>query len=185
MTQPGPVVEPATPDDVALLPDLEHAAATVTAARWRGLAVRPEVFDAVNPVETFTAAQREGRLWVVRDGAGRPIGFALASVIAGYAHLEELDVLPEHARRGVGTALVHAVCDWARDAGFPAVTLRTYADLPWNGPFYRRCGFRVVPPGALSPAHDALVAVEERLGLCTDVRVAMVRDLRVSEPWTA
>ena len=29
------------------------------------------------------------------------------------AHLEELDVQPAHGRQGLGTARVHAVCDWA------------------------------------------------------------------------
>jgi hypothetical protein len=41
------------------------------------------------------------------------------------------------------------------EAGYPAVTLRTFRDVPWNGPFYLRRGFAVVDSAALSPGHVA------------------------------
>ena len=60
-------------------------------------------------------------------------------------HLAELDVLPAHGRRGVGTALVRAVDEWARSGHFTEITLTTYRDVPWNAPFYAGLGFDVVP----------------------------------------
>lgn len=54
-------------------------------------------------------------------------------------------MLPAHGRRGVGTALVRAVDDWARSSHFLEITLTTHRDLPWNAPFYARLGFTFVP----------------------------------------
>lgn len=83
--------------------------------------------------------------------AGRPAqGFACVDAVDGAAHLWQLSVVPSLGRRGTGTALVGAVCDWASSNGYPAVTLTTFRDVPWNAPFYSRLGFRVLddlPPG--------------------------------------
>jgi GNAT superfamily N-acetyltransferase len=92
------------------------------------------------------------------------------------AHLEQLAVHPDHGRRGIGTALVEAVCAEAAARGFDRVTLRTFADIAWNGPFYARLGFtELVPdPAWMAPMLDA----EERIGLPqSGRRVAMVRHL--------
>ena len=77
-------------------------------------------------VHLLAAATREGRLWVA-TAAGQPVGFAHLEVLApDLVHLEELDVLPWHGRRGIGTALVRAVCAWAKEHGFARVTLTTF-----------------------------------------------------------
>ncbi|QFU93779.1 GNAT family N-acetyltransferase [Amycolatopsis sp. YIM 10] len=92
-----------------------------------------------------------------------PAGFARVEVVDGNAHLEQLAVHPAHFRQGIGTSLVRAVLTWARTAGFPAVTLCTFADIPWNGPFYRKLGFtEVADPG---PGLRELRAHEQALGL--------------------
>jgi GNAT superfamily N-acetyltransferase len=94
--------------------------------------------------------------------------------IENYAHLDELDVLPSHEGKGIGTTLLATVCSWAKDMGYPAVTLRTFRDVPWNAPFYQRRGFRIVESEALSLAHVGLEASERQRGLRTDLRVTMV-----------
>jgi hypothetical protein len=45
--------------------------------------------------------------------------------------------------------------------------------VPWNAPFYRRCGFEVLPTDALTPALLLLRGVEAALGLPADGRVLM------------
>ncbi|WP_240613389.1 GNAT family N-acetyltransferase [Brachybacterium endophyticum] len=95
----------------------------------------------------------------------------------GEAHLEQLAVLPSHARRGIGSRLVEACCAWARRRGHRRITLRTYADVPWNAPFYERCGFREVPP-IDTPFHRRLVEAEQAVGLDRHGRrVVMARGL--------
>jgi GNAT superfamily N-acetyltransferase len=106
-----------------------------------------------------------------------PIGFARVDVVDGLAHLEQLSVLPEHSRCGFGTALVEAACRWAVDRGFPAMTLITFSDVPWNAPFYASLGF--VPIEDLTPGLVELRDWEHDLGLDRiGRRVVMRRDLR-------
>jgi GNAT superfamily N-acetyltransferase len=81
-----------------------------------------------------------------------PVGFAQVELVDASAHLETLAVHPDAMRRGIGTALVGEVCRWAAQAGYATVTLLTYRDVPWNGPFYRSLGFEEMPsptPGLL------------------------------------
>jgi len=101
----------------------------------------------------------------------------IASVREGAAYVEEMDVLAEHGRRGLGGRLLDAVCDWAQAHGHPAVTLSTFRDVSWNGPFYRKHGFADLPPGAWTPGMHVIREQEARHGLRTDVRVFMRRTL--------
>jgi len=105
------------------------------------------------------------------------VGFACVEIVDGAAHLWQLAVLPSQGRRGRGTALVTAVCDWAEAHGFEAVTLTTFRDVPWNGPFYERLGFEVV--GEPGPGLAAIRLHERAVG--DDgfgPRVAMRKELR-------
>src|SRR5271165_3964159 len=102
-----------------------------------------ERFDEIG-IGPFAADDNEGHLArsaVVLVAGDPPVGFASVEIVDGLAHLWQLSVRPSHGRRGVGTALVEAVCQWAGSQGYEAVTLTTYRDVPWNGPFYRRLGF--------------------------------------------
>lgn len=108
---------------------------------------------------------------VARDGD--PVGFALARELGGLAHLDELDVVPEHGRQGLGAQLLRAVCHWAAGRGYAALTLSTFRDIPWNAPFYSRHGFRIAHPHDLSEEHVYLVRSEHARGLRTDLRVVM------------
>ena len=74
--------------------------------------------------------------------AGRPpVGFVRLEIVDGQAHLEQLAVSPEYAGQGIGRALVMAAMAWAREVGFHAMTLCTFAQVPFNAPFYASCGF--------------------------------------------
>jgi GNAT superfamily N-acetyltransferase len=176
MTSPRHPITLAAPGDVTALPEIERLAGLGFRTYPGDLGIPEEMYDAPNSVETFAAAQRAGRLWVARTADGQPVGFALVIVIDGYAHLDEVDVLPSYGRRGIGSALLAAVCEWARDAGYPAVTLRTFRGVPWNAPFYEKRGFRVVDSQTLSPGHVALETAERQRGLRTDLRVTMAHD---------
>jgi len=130
----------ASAEHVPLLPHIERSAA----ALFEGT-VPPELLEHVTPESVLLAAQEEGALWVALDSDDRPVGFARVVTTGARVHLAELDVLPAHGRRGVGTALVRAVDQWARSGHFTEITLTTYLDVPWNAPFYAGLGFDVVP----------------------------------------
>ena len=109
--------------------------------------------------------------------AGRPcIGFARLEELDGGAHLEQLAVLPAHAGRGTGRALVEASKDWARHAGYPWITLTTFADVPFNAPFYATCGFETVrePSPALLAIrnHEAAIGLDQ-VGRRVPMRAAL------------
>ena len=163
-------------EDVAVLPQIEHLAGLLFATCEEDLGLSDDMPGQLIDLETFAQAQQAGFLWVAVAG-DEVIGFALVSEVGGCAHLDELDVLPEHGRRGAGSALVAAVCEWATGEGYAAVTLRTFRDVPWNAPFYERRGFRSVESAALSPGHVALEARERERGLRTDLRVTMAFDI--------
>jgi hypothetical protein len=57
------------------------------------------------------------------------------------------------------------------------LTLTTYRDVPWNGPFYRRSGFRVVPEASLGEGLLALRRAEATEGLDPETRDVMRREL--------
>jgi hypothetical protein len=49
--------------------------------------------------------------------------------------------------------------------------------VPWNGPYYERCGFRVLPDDDLTPGLREIRAHEIAFGLDRWPRVTMRRDL--------
>jgi 4-diphosphocytidyl-2-C-methyl-D-erythritol kinase len=107
------------------------------------------------PPELLRQAIDRGLVWVGRDGSTAPVGFVWldAELGEGAIGIAELDVLPEHGRRGLGAALLEHACDWARAAGYRRVDLGTLADVPWNAPFYARHGFVEVDKNDPAFAH--------------------------------
>jgi ribosomal protein S18 acetylase RimI-like enzyme len=103
------------------------------------------------------------------------MGFLLAARQDDDLHIIELDVHPEFARRGIGAALIDHACGEARRRGLARVTLTTFADVPWNAPYYQRLGFRVLEKDALSATLRDTLAREAGNGLTN--RVAMARPL--------
>src|SRR5262245_43757829 len=156
--------------DVRLLAAIERAAAKLLIEQ-----VPESVLKETTSQDILEKAQRAGHLWVaLADDA--PVGFAHVEVLeSNTAHLEEIDVSPEHGRRGLGTRLVMRVCEWAAAAGYESVSLTTFRDVPWNMPFYARLGFKVVSDSELSPELHAVVEDERRRGLDSSRRVVMRR----------
>jgi GNAT superfamily N-acetyltransferase len=114
-----------------------------------------------------------GRAWVRTDAGDRPVAYLLADVVDGCAHLEQVTVHPDAARRGLGRELVGHLVAWARHHDLAAVTLTTFADVPWNAPYYRRLGFRCLDPAELTPGLRAIRAAEADRGLDAWPRTAM------------
>lgn len=165
----------ARPRDLVRLPAIELAAARLLVGH------APEsVLAAVTSEAELSLAQKEGRLWVaLADDVA--VGFAHVRILEPSAvHLEELDVHPEHGRRGLGAMLVTTVCDWAAANEYEKVTLRTFRDVRWNMPFYASLGFTVVPSTAITPALASIVLDESTRGLDLDRRVLMHWLTRVS-----
>jgi GNAT superfamily N-acetyltransferase len=136
----GPI-RPVRPDELALLPALEAAADTMFEPFEHGS------FPGPGTPEEFEAAL------VVLVAGLPPVGLCRIDPLGAGAHLEQLSVHPDHGRRGLGRALLRAGLEWAAAREYPELTLTTYRDVPWNGPFYASEGFV-----ELGPADEWLVA---------------------------
>jgi GNAT superfamily N-acetyltransferase len=105
-------------------------------------------------------APPEGRLLlVVEDGdGGEPVGCgAFRALEPGVAEGRRLWLRPSARGRGLGGALVLALLDDARSAGFRAFRLETLpGKMSEAVGLYRRLGFREIPPYVKRPIAGAL-----------------------------
>jgi GNAT superfamily N-acetyltransferase len=145
--------------------------------RFVGLPIYDETLDSSFPADALARFLEMQQVWVVCQDDDRPVGMVIASVLDGMAYVEELDVLPAHGRRGLGGRLLAHVFAWGAAQGCAAVTLSTFREVPWNGPFYRRYGFRDLTPEEWTPSMPAIRQRETAVGLKPDARVFMRREL--------
>ena len=169
-------VRPAHPDEFDALRDIEIAAG----APFRDLGMDPVADDTPPSTVVLAGALDRGGLWVL-EVDGRPVAYLLDDVVDGEAHLEQVSVHPSHGRRGLGAQLVEHLVERARAAGHHAVTLTTFTDVPWNGPYYARLGFRPLADEELGPGLRALRRAEAARGLDRWPRTAMRRDLTAGD----
>jgi GNAT superfamily N-acetyltransferase len=110
-----------------------------------------------------------GRLLVV----GEPVmGYVIWDLVDGAAHVEQVSVHADAARRGLGRALI----DRVQVVSGLAVTLTTFRDVAWNAPYYRRIGFRELSPDEVTPGLARVRAHEAEHGLDRWPRVCMRRE---------
>ena len=154
-------------EHLAALPQIERAAAEIFPAGM----IPDEVKNYVLTLEEFENAQAKNQLWAAVTLDNQPVGFAFVVVKGKSAMMAELDVDPEHQRKGLGRKLVQTVIDWAREEGFNHLTLTTFRNVPWNAPFYEKMGFRRLHESELTADLIAVLDREAELGLKD--RVAM------------
>jgi len=116
---------------------------------------------------------RAGRSWVAVDADDHPVGYAIADIVDGEAHLEQVSVHPDRQGTGIGRALIERVRTWAEESGRAAVTLSTFATVPWNGPLYAHLGFVPIPENEIGPELRAVREAETKHGLDPGTRVCM------------
>ena len=166
------MIRRAGPDDLGALPAIEVAAGEL----FRALGMDEIADDPPPSLAALAGYQAEGRAWVAADELNRPVGYILVELIGDDAHIEQLSVNPDHARKGLGAGLIDAVALWATGEGIRALTLTTFRDVPWNAPYYARLGFRIVPPGEWTPGVRGIVTAETMHGLGRWQRVVMRRE---------
>ncbi|PWV57981.1 acetyltransferase (GNAT) family protein [Nocardiopsis sp. L17-MgMaSL7] len=160
------VIRPMRPEDTNALVEVSLAADTLFAEA--GLDLPPD-----DPREMLDHVER---VLVAVTGQG-VCGLAATVTLDGAVHLEQLAVHPDHGRRGIGGALLEAVCARAREDGHGRVTLTTFRDLPWNGPWYACRGFEELPRAEWGPELERQWEAEERAGIMVRPRLAMARPL--------
>ncbi|MEU6487309.1 GNAT family N-acetyltransferase [Streptomyces sp. NPDC046887] len=166
-------IRPVRPDELPALQDIERAAGRC----FRDIGM-PEIADDELPTLTELARhQRAGLAWVAVDAADTPVAYLIADRVDGNLHIEQVSVHPDHARRAIGRALLDHLAAHATATGAPALTLTTFTEVPWNAPYYARCGFRPLSEAELTPALRAIRRREAAHGLDRWPRTCMRRTL--------
>lgn len=168
------MIRAATAADSPALQDIELAAG----ARFATVGLADIAAHDPFPIAELDAYAAAGRSWVGTTTDGALTGYAVADVLDGCGHLEQVSVRPEHQGHGVGRALVDAVIAWARDSRYPAVTLTTFTEVAWNAPLYAHLGFRALGDDELGPELASRRDDETRHGLDPERRVCMRFEVR-------
>ena len=160
------MIRAARADELPVLQEIERAAGEIF--RDAGM---PEIADDEPfPIEVLERFRRAGRAWVAVGDDDWPVGYLVAEPVDGALHVEQVSVHPAHARQGLGPALLDEV---GRQA---PLTLTTFAEVPWNAPYYARLGFRVLDAAEWTPGLRAIRAREAAIGLDRWPRVCMRRE---------
>jgi len=160
-------------DGFERLQEIERAAG----ALFRDAGMAAIAGDDPPSLEEFAEYARAGYLWCAADADGRAVAYLMAGPVDGNLHVEQVTVDPAYARRGIGLSLITHAAESARRAGMVALTLTTYRDIPWNGPYYRRCGFRELTDSEIGPELRAIRIREQERGLDRWPRICMRLDL--------
>jgi len=134
-------------------------------AAFRDLGMDAVADDDPGSVDDLALYAEDGRALVAADAEDRPIGYLLLDLVDGAAHSEQVSVHPDHARQGIGRALIERAEWWARRHGLDALTLTAYREVPWNGPYYERLGFAYLTSEQETPGLRAIREQERRRGL--------------------
>ena len=174
MTVSDVTIRRTTDADVPSLPAVERSAArsfaTIPELAW---IVDDDVLDETQH-RHFAAT---GWSWVAVI-AGEPVGFLCAELVGQEVHVWEVAVSEAYQQQGIGSRLMARIEAAARDAGAQAVTLTTFSDVAWNGPFYASLGYEVIDPAAYGARLRRILELEAQAGIPIDRRCAMRLRLR-------
>jgi ribosomal protein S18 acetylase RimI-like enzyme len=122
------------------------------------------------PLEVLQTAQKQALLFVA-EKENRLAGFASCHRYQNNLHLDEISVLPEFGRQGIGKQLLEKVIEAGKEHQCEACTLTTFEDIPWNAPFYLEFGFEILDSKNIPHTVELMLWEEKSLGLVH--RVAM------------
>ena len=139
------------------------------------------------PADTLAEGIENGMLLTATSKSG-PVGFGLCQQYEERLYLHQLSVDPAHGRKGLGGALVRYVFALAEDKSCGSITLSTFRDIPWNGPFYAKLGFREIPRKkmtkwmlAVEAAQAETLDVTQRCFMRRPVRKSLLARMRWDE----
>jgi ribosomal protein S18 acetylase RimI-like enzyme len=173
-------IRAARPNDLTTLQDIERSAGTP----FRDIGM-PEIADDEPPSKDELAHfLHHGHAWVATTStqSDLPIAYLFAEPLDGDLHIEQVSVHQDHARQGLGRALIEHAATTAAAQGMAALTLTTFRDVAWNAPYYRRLGFRELSDQELTPELREIRRHEAMRGLDRWPRICMRRNLSPDVP---
>jgi GNAT superfamily N-acetyltransferase len=169
------LVRHALPEDLPKLGEVETSAAEIFRAANLSWITESEPMD----LDVLHERLRHNHVWVAvpSDKDNQPVGFAVVDPKDNRFYLAELSVHKEWQRKGIGMRLISTIELQAKVEGFSSLSLTTYRDLDWNGPFYARAGFREVDLFVSGIEHTKEIEEQGRHGHDVSRRCAMIKDL--------
>lgn len=161
----------ARPEECSLIQAIELAAA----ARYAGIGMAKVAASDPIPLSVLAARVASRGLIVAVAADGALIGFTAFRSLDHAAYIDEVDVLPAHAGRRIGAALLDEASRRAATLDLTALTLSTFRHVPWNAPYYRRLGFVEIAGAELTPGLVAVRADNIVRGLDETQRLFMRR----------
>ncbi|MET9669389.1 GNAT family N-acetyltransferase [Streptomyces sp. NPDC006475] len=158
-------------DELPLLQEIERAADD----SFREIGMSDFAEGDVLPLDELVRYHQAGMAWAAVDDEDVPVAFLTADHVDGNLHIEQVSVHPGSARRGIGRMLLEHAAEQAMIAEIPALTLNTCTEVPWNAPYYTRCGFLPMADDELTPGLRELREKEAVRGLDRWPRTCMRR----------
>lgn len=172
MESSTPLIRLALPQEIPFLPQIQLRAAIRFPED-----VLPEPMRSTYtvPQPVVEGAVNGDRAWVaIVNGLSDPVGYCILRDAISFVVLEQVDVLPEYGRQGIGRLLVEKAIKKAIAMGHSRLYLTTFNSVPWNAPFYTRLGFRVADDHDLPLEMREILKAELRI---VANRIAMVLEL--------
>ncbi|MFC6013203.1 GNAT family N-acetyltransferase [Nocardia lasii] len=171
---PGGPIRLAREDEIGQLQEIERRAG----APFAEVGMNAVAEDEPPSREVLRGFVIEGRAWVWPDADDHAIGYLVLGLVDDQPHIDQVSVDPAHAGARIGKRLIDHAVRWAKDRGLCEITLTTFTQVPWNGPYYERLGFTYVPPADEPPGLRAIRANEVAHGLDEWPRASMRADLK-------
>lgn len=169
----GGPIRPASESEIPVLQEIEQRAG----APFAEVGMTAVAEDDPPQADTLREYIAVERAWVWPDDTGRPIGYLVLGLVDGQPHIDQVSVDPAYAGLRLGKRLIDHAVRWAKDRGMHEITLTTFTEVPWNGPYYERLGFTYIPAADETPELRAIRAAEIAHGLDEWPRACMRADL--------
>jgi GNAT superfamily N-acetyltransferase len=139
-------VRGATPDDRTFILELVPELLAFGPPAWRNQ--QEMIATDTRVIEAALSGRTEGAsVFVAEDEQGARLGFMHVAPLWDYyleqpcGHIWDIVVRPEARGRGVGRTLIAAAEEWARDRGYPLLTLNVFVQNRDALRLYEELGF--------------------------------------------
>lgn len=160
----------ASADEIHKVAPLEQAAGEV----FRTIGMDAVADDPPIAESILLQAVEEQRLWFAVE-YGVLKAYLLGDFLPQSLHIEQVTVHPDAARRGLGALMIESVSADPRSRERGLITLTSFANVPWNAPYYERIGFLDIAESEWPEGVAEKVAAERESGLAAWPRVVMQR----------
>jgi GNAT superfamily N-acetyltransferase len=163
-------IERAAPGEAERLREIEQAAGR----RFRAVGMADIADHESTDAEVLDDHAQCGRLYIARDRTGLAVGFLIWSPKDGCAYIEEVVVHTDHAGHRLAGRMIDRLAEDVRGR-CPALTLATFREVAWNGPYYAKLGFTEISHHDLGTSHEQSWRDQADHGLDMSRRIFMTR----------